>query len=325
MTKASSVLMLRQPHNDGVGAQLLRIFSTYAISANWNMDFTYENLGSVDNQVFENVSEVDKWNSFLQRILPRKIFETDEFRWVLSHENHRPQILLSQIRFLELLGTRNLHIINSPQVIVNRFPKYLTNLQNLEGVSEYRMPRNSKKLKISVHIRQGEIYFSQFKSRYLPLSYFESIVQSIIETLRSEKIEYEIRVFFEPNQEKLLDPNHPSVKLSLSIDPSNPHLQKMREGYFQIIPEYPSKTQTPYLYNSSLVTNQSAFQTFLDFLNSDILVISKSSFSYLAGLLTRELLVVHPQFSHPPLPSWLSTQELKTFRKQLELWITKFK
>lgn len=51
--------------------------------------------------------------------------------------------------------------------------------------------------------------------------------------------------------------------------------------------------------------NDTIENTFLGLVYADILVISKSSFSYTAGLLTDGLVIYHPGFWHPPLESWI--------------------
>jgi len=58
-------------------------------------------------------------------------------------------------------------------------------------------------------------------------------------------------------------------------------------------------------HNSVLHLNEDVKTTFLGLIASDVLVQSKSSFSYVAGLLTNGI-VYHIPFWHPPMSKWIS-------------------
>lgn len=314
-------LKLRQPVFDGAGAQMLRIFSTYAISKNWNLDFTYDKLSSVYTQVFKHGDEIDLWNNFLEKALPNPQDVPSKFDFVVNHNRHHPSLLYSQIRSLNFLGFNCLHIIDSPQVIIKRFPKYLNCLQSLEGISHFRKPSKSDNLTIAIHIRQGEVSLSQFRSRHLPLSYFESILANISSLLMNECIDFTVNLYLEPNQEKTLDANDPLIKHSLSVDPDNPNLIAISQNQFRILNETPSQLKTPHLYFSTLNQSESAYETFIGLLNADIVIISKSSFSYLAGLLNSDSLVIYPEQWDPPLSTWISAEHVANFRFNFLRWV----
>jgi hypothetical protein len=261
------------------------------------------------------------WNNFLAEILPSNQTLSDKFHKVIYHKNHRPIFLQGQIRTLDFLGLHSLHVIDSPQVIINRFPHYLSCLQSLEGVSRYQLPKNKEKLKVAIHIRQGELSLSQFKSRFLPLSYFESILEIVSGLLTKKGLDFEVKLFMEPNQEKLVEESDLLIKDSLKLDPSNPNLIRVGNNKFRISNETPSMSKTPHLYAAQLHLLKSAYETFLNLISADILVISKSSFSYLAGLLNTGSLVIYPMDWDPPLSHWILPDTKDTFRANLNLWI----
>jgi hypothetical protein len=57
--------------------------------------------------------------------------------------------------------------------------------------------------------------------------------------------------------------------------------------------------------NTVLHLNEDVKTTFIGLIVSDVLVQSKSSFSYVAGLLTQGI-VYHIPFWHPPMSKWIS-------------------
>jgi hypothetical protein len=168
-----------------------------------------------------------------------------------------------------------------------------------------------------LHIRQGELALSQFKDRYLGLEYFEQVLRLIIPTLSQSQIPHELIVCTESNQEKLLPASDIKIIESIRLDPLNPNLIKVDDKHFKVVHEKPTTSDTPLLTQCKWSEGQGAYSDFLTFLNADILVLSKSSFSYLAALLNPNALVIYPDFWHPPLSTWVSTKDEATLLSRL--------
>jgi hypothetical protein len=69
---------------------------------------------------------------------------------------------------------------------------------------------------------------------------------------------------------------------------------------------------------ADLHLNDDVFETFHHFVKSDVLFLAKSTFSYLGGILGRNVCVYEP-FWHPKLPGWLSPDELDERRIEAAL------
>jgi hypothetical protein len=306
------VLHVRQPHNDGVGAQLFRIFSAYAIAKEWNMDFSYEPLNKVDNQVFQSKNlELESWNAFLAKLLPLNSSIRMSPRLRFIHRNHRPAKLLSVIRGLDLMRIPATHILDSPQVITNKNPEMLAQLNFDNSIRTFLKKKSSESINVVLHIRQGELALSQFRDRYLPLGYFESFLAEFLPRLFQSGISFTVSITTEPGQNNLIRGDDPKVIESIKINPENPALKPVGENLYKLIHEKPSYAQTPYLMNANWLPPRSSWDDFRVFLNADVLVLSKSSFSYLAGILNKKAIVVCPQFWHPALPGWYSSSDFE--------------
>jgi hypothetical protein len=62
--------------------------------------------------------------------------------------------------------------------------------------------------------------------------------------------------------------------------------------------------------------NESIQDTFLGFVYADVLVLSRSSFSYVAGFLTDATVIYDPNFWHTPLKSWINSSLFETILEQ---------
>lgn len=316
--RSKPILHIRQPHFDGVGAQLFRIFSAYAIAKAWEMDFSFEPLNEVDNQVFQNNDlELESWNAFLANLLPLDSNLQSVPKLNLIHRNHRPVKLLSAIRGLEFIGIPARHTIDSPQVITNRNPHMLASLDFSDSIKTFATPKSSKSVNIVLHIRQGELALSQFRDRYLPLGYFESFLAKFLPKLVQSGTSFEVSITTEPGQNNLIDSADPKILESLKVDPANPAVIPVGENFYMICQEKPSYAHTPYLMNAQWLPPATSWADFKVFLNADILVLSKSSFSYLAGVLNRKAIIVCPNFWHPPLPGWYSPADTQKIFAEL--------
>lgn len=312
-----SVLKVRQPHFDGAGAQILRVITTYAIAKHWDLDFSFNQLASIDTQAFAHQDESILWNTFLLQLLPNNPCKLENYTKEVIHKNHRPWLLRKKIQVGDFFKGGRLHVIDSPQVIINKFPEILLHLDFKHQIAVHKKLRKQNTLRVVVHIRQGELAFSQYEERRLDLAYFEGILSLITPILDNRQIPYEILVCSEPNQDTLIPANDPRVIESLRLDPRNRNVLRIDNAFFKVVHENPSFDKTPILKKSNWIHNQSAYSDFLEFLNADILLISKSSFSYLGGLLNSDALVITPEFWLPPLPSWVSMKDKPRLKSQL--------
>jgi hypothetical protein len=312
------ILKIVQPHHDGVGAQVLRILSGYAIARRWRLGFYYDLLESVDNQIFEQSSECPpEWNSFLHNHLPRTTNELPVDLKTISHVNHRPLVLYSSIKVSELLGREAIHEISSPHVVTNQYPSLFDGLDFGDLNMLYSRGKGDKKFRIVLHIRQGELVLSQFRERYLELSYFENVLNAILPTLENFRINYEVFVVTEPGQDNLLCGSEPKILESLRIDPSNRNLKKIDDDTYKILREVPDPIHTPLLSKARWTQGKTSWADFQLFLSADLFIMSKSSFSYLAGVINRKALVIYPEFWHPRLARWQTLKHLDQLHNTL--------
>jgi hypothetical protein len=307
----SNILKLRQPNLDGIGAQFHRIISAYAIAQKFRVPLQYDYISEYDEQIFRaNKNALFKWNSFLQELIPNFVDDMEICREVV-HQNHRLLPVYLKLITAQCRKERTVHVINSPHTITNRYPSFLEKLDfsNVAQSHSYRIGSQDL-IRIAIHLRRGELGLSQFKDRYLSLSYYENILSQIIPKLESRGIPYEITIPVEPGQDKLLELDDPKVRLSLKIDPNNPNLIRVSKSKFRLVYEIPSTLNTPFLMRAKWIESGDAWEDFLKFLNADIFIMSKSSLSYVAAIINKHKKVIYPDFWHPKLSSWLSSNDL---------------
>ncbi len=317
---------------DGVGAQIQRIVSVYAVSRLINASYLHSPLVDFDPQIFtdstyaERLQEIKKWNSlFRADLLPYVHLNGD----LVFRTNN---IGVWQLRILNFLSrfsnSRIVCKMGNPRKITDRFPDILNTATEMisPNFSKEELLTGSEDFKIVVHIRQGVLALSQFKDRLLPLSHYEKVIETVSRLLDSMGIQYQILIPQEGGQTRNLSVANSNVIQSMAIDPVNSQVRINNDGTVTLIHESPNLQSTPTLFKAKWLDPTSAFSDFELMLNADMLVTSKSSFSFLAGLINGKAIKIYAPFWHSAPSDWLSADNLdldKLFEKIGELHASK--
>lgn len=284
---------------------------------------------NIDNQVFNSSGFDNKeWFLFLDTIIPSvTLNEFHDIRKIV-HKRQSFWFFFAKVLFFKIIRMKVIHEIDSPQVITNKYPRLFENSFDINKIGQFRRLPNQKDSIVVFHIRQGELALSQFQSRYLPLTYFEKIAAEIMHVHENLRIDFKLLVPVEPGQNSLISINDPKIRKSMEIDPFNKRVIKVNDDYVRIENEKPTIKSTPILFGANWLEPREPWNDFVEMISSDILVMSKSSFSYLCALLNPNAIIIYTPFWHPPLKNWLVYRSddtwLVEFRKELSQRIGTF-
>lgn len=303
---------------DGMGAQILRIISLKAISDELHCDFEPFKILNFDEAVFNNFDKtmkkeiINKW----ENLLLIKTNTNNKFKITINFNSSRIFWLyliraISKITFIRFKVK-----CAFPAAVIDKSSYIYENCRNY--LNHVAIPTSQNKaLKIVIHIRRGEVLLSQFKFRYLPFDYYENILSIIIPILNENKTEYNITVLLEKITNPFLSSQSEKVIASLLENPYNPNLLLQGTGDYLLVDDPIDALRFPSLASCSMKSNNDAFSDFVDMCNSDILVVSKSSFSFAAGLLNQRALKIFPSFWHSPPTTWVDADKLAMNAKLL--------
>lgn len=312
---------------DGLGAQFQRILTLKALSESINCNFESFVLEKYDEAVFNDfdserkLREINKWSNLLNiNSCYRRPFS------ISIKTNPSKLAYLYIYRFIAKITFLRIRLLIAfPAILIDKNPwiyeffgKYLK--QNLLH------PNTSKKLQIVIHIKRGEALLSQFKDRYLPFDYYEDLLKLLVIEFSLLNIEYSVAVLVEKISNPVLESNNPKVINSIQTDSSNPYLVPLQNGKFYLLDEVFDEEKYPYLAQGLFIRNNDAFADFKLMCNADILLISKSSFSFTAGLLNAGALKIYNPFWHTPSGRWFTQQQFIQQPKEILLkWMNQNK
>lgn len=308
---------------DGIGAQLQRIISLKAISEHLGCGFCKFKIINFDETVFlsftsdQKESMLKKWEQLLD------IDSVESRSGLQIRFNPKRLSYLYLIRIFTKLSFIPIKLsIAFPGPLIDRNNNLYEFCKNY-SVEREQINIQSSVIHIVVHLRRGEALLSQFRSRYLPFEYYEDLLAIIVSEIKASSYDYKITVISEDNSNIILSSNDVKVINSIEIDTFNPYLVKQPNGDYVILNDNIDKDKYPILFSGAVKFSGDAFTDFNEMLRADILLISKSSFSFTAGLLNGKALKIYPSFWHNPPSTWVNFDVFTAdYRRYINEFIT---
>jgi predicted Fe-Mo cluster-binding NifX family protein len=162
----------------------------------------------------------------------------------------------------------------------------------LKEVSPFHSARSAT-FRIAIHVRRGE-ELAVDSNRMLPNSYYIASTMRIVAALKQLGIPFVCELYTEiPSKAFVVTPHSQGINGRLSapvvIDPKMNRIEE-----FDVIP------------NLHKCINLDAIESLRGMATADALIISRSSFSYLAALFSKGIVIYYP-FWHRPLKEWLTS------------------
>lgn len=308
-------LQLEQKHLDGLGAQTHRAISLLAIASFLNVQCEIGNLQQRAQGVLipEYTSdELESWNRLLTltiRGVKRKSWTRDFNNcWTIKPKRLWLALVITFV-LTTVLPIRIKLLIEDPHSITNRFPFFLEKLRKKIQIGDL-IPLQAS-FRIVVHLRQGDILLPQFAYRQMSLLDYEETLSKIKQVISNHGLS---------SCEILLVSNPSSFKLN---EVTTADLQKQDydvltlqgtifhgEVDFSSLTPVINETEHPNLFFSTRYMNTDSFQDLLTLISADILIMSKSSFSYVAAFMNRTGIIICPDFWHPRLSDWIDPKSV---------------
>jgi hypothetical protein len=282
---------------DGVGAQLQRIYGIYSISRLLGASYLHTPLACVDYQglaaLERNVADPGfhhEFNDLFQirsDVLPADSIRTMHLPYVSMEIFHQLVAMVDR----RDSGRSYLVQLVTPYGIADRFPDCYEVCKEISPFEAYL--RDGDTLRVAIHVRRGELLVLD-SDRMLPNSYYINVAQQVARVLDALKLDYRIELCTEvPNHDILVQSDHHGISNRINAPVVvSPDMCRLDE--FSVLP------------NLVHCVNERTIDCIRRLATADIVVMSRSSFSYLAGILNRDGIVLYHPFWHSPLSSWMT-------------------
>jgi len=280
-------------HADGAGAQIQRIISIYLISKIFSVGYIHQGIKNISYQgakcMEENKEDPDqiaKYNELIQLASTPfeeihqigKVFDISER--LISQYRDNPKNTLLVIQFAgTIMDERPGFLLPGPHIFSwNIRPSLI-----------------ARPIIVAIHVRRGELFVVD-SGRMLPNSYYIECMEALHSIFTEAKVPYEFHLHTEVlTKPTLITPSHHGIcdriPKSVLVTPED---SKMDD--FKTIP------------NIKYHINEYPVDTLKALTLSDVLLASRSSFSYVAGILKRDGVVLFHPFWHSLAPGWIPTR-----------------
>jgi hypothetical protein len=195
-----------------------------------------------------------------------------------------------------------------PYGIADRFPDCYEACKEISPFAS--SIREGRGLRVAVHVRRGDLFVVD-SHRMLPNAYYIDVAQKVVRELEARGMDYQIELFTEvPHSALTVLPGHHGIATRIQA-PVVVTPEMSRLGDFDVLPNLVRHVNGP------------AIDCIRKLATADVLVMSRSSLSYLAGILNRRGIVLYRPFWHRAPSSWVTVDRdgefgQATFGKALE-------
>ena len=278
---------------DGAGAQLQRILSIYIVAKAFGVGYIHQGLAAMTYQgakcLENNASDPDqvhRYNSLFH--LPSdtpnppkfdqtfKVFDISEA--IINQFKDKPENTLLVIQFAGTMIDANPHLFES----ILPFP----------WAKPLRPHAAHNPIIVAVHVRRGELLVVD-SHRMLPNSYYVDCIRALHALFTHAGLAHEFHIHTEVlTKSTVITPQHHGIcdrtKEPVVVGPEDSHMED-----FAGLP------------NVVLRINEDPVDTLKALCTCDVLLASRSSFSYVAAIVKKGIVLFHP-FWHALAPSWIA-------------------
>lgn len=297
-TYANDILM------DGAGAQLQKMYSIYALSRFLDVSYvhsplaaiSYHGLASVENNsglpaiterynaIFKIPSDFEPPVSAIVSTLP--IADLHSLCRIKDHAKQSDEFHLVRIM--------------SSHLITNKHPQML---QYAQALSPF-IAKSSPVFRLAIHVRRGDLLIFD-SARMLPNAYYITTALKIINILRKLDISFVCELYTElASKTFLVTSGHYGIGSRLqepvAMDPEECHIRE-----FEVLP------------NLQKFINTDPIEALTSLATADLLIMSRSAFSYLPAVLNKKGIIVYVPFYSNPLPEWIDATQQDSFEDKI--------
>jgi hypothetical protein len=306
---------------DGSGAQIQRILALFATAKSVNIGYIHTEIADLGPNPGDSFDNLEQRKEFLIRLnqlieLPSDKIYVKKIRIKKKSLNSTAVKLLPVVR--KILNYLKITLVIEVESVYDWIDKQPHHYERAVKILRDNFPKtlnSNQKLVIDCHIRRAIVpeFMADGKPnpRYTKDSYFQNSIRQISEISKEKNIELLIRVHTDVSSE-LSASREWRIPADISRETVNyweslgivekDNLKLSKEILFDELAKFGTV---------EILSNIDPISAWRSMENSDILIVSKSSFSYIGGLIRGVKPVIFCNFWHSGLPTWLQFDEFK--------------
>lgn len=290
---------------DGIGAQLQRIFGIYSLSRKFRIGYIHSPIIGTVEELAHNLNSEASMQNLLDQVNSRFNFSSSNLKEELNIQTvHNLTLRILFEYFLKsVFGKKSILLrICLPFGILDNHPNWYKYAAT-EIRSKTKNDKVPERYEIVIHVRYGYKPIAETNSasspRFLPLTYYPAAIKEI---LKREKMSLNSEILVhtdipkESGKWKPFQESKISELKSIGYEFKESSLDfngiDLKNEYFSEFSNLSVKHCAPLL------------DTLDDMIAANILLMSRSSFSYIAGILNRNIVYIPRSHGHGKMSRW---------------------
>jgi hypothetical protein len=280
---------------DGAGAQLQRVYGVYALSRALGVPYVHtpiEHIGYHGLTALENDAPTAELLSDVNRVfaIPSDL-EVPRAPVVHDQPDADAEAIAAIRDAPPAGGAFHLIRICLPYPVTDRDPETYRCVQAISPFPHYR----SDVFRVAIHVRRGDLHAVD-SDRMLPNSYYLSCARQLVKLLRRLGIPFVCELYTE------------AVTRTFEVTPQHHGISGRTAENVTFHPGMDSLEDFDAVPNLERHVNLDPIESLRRMATADALIMSRSSFSYVAAILSRNSTVICHPFWHGAMQDWLLSE-----------------
>ena len=309
--------------SDGAGAQLQRIAAVYSISQEFGLNYFHQEILHIESNPGDGFETLESKSDFIRKL--NRNFRITQANCSGQHTTaHLKYRKIMKFRFSArvyffLAGLRKifsgkhfLFVCDNPYPILENYPSIYRHFTKRFGK---KVRSNEKCIQIQMHVRSSKNGNELMSSRHVELSWYVDILKFIDSILKPLDLKYRVMIHTDAPLEAVnwepLDMSAATEKFWKSANVMD-HERKISLNPTDFQREF------NFVENLEVIRDIDPVQAWEIMSEADVLVLGRSSFSIIAGLINNHSLTIVPTYRHKFPSGWL-IQENKVEFSRLQI------
>ena len=300
--------------NDGAGAQIQRIAAVYSISIEFGLKYIQQDVIHIESNPGDGFKTTESKDNFICKL--NEYFRITEVNCSSPHTTvtlryHKimkfrlgARLYFLSAGILSFFSRKHLmYVCDNPYPILENYPNIYRHFTNRFGK---KIRSDEEGIQIQLHIRGSKNGNQLMSSRQVELSWYIAILRFIDVILKRLELNYRVIIHTDaPSEEikwKPLDISEATKRFWKSASVMNQH------GEITLSP-IDFKREFDFVKNLEVIRNIDPIQAWEMMSFADVLVLGRSSFSIIAGLINDHSLIISPKYRHKFPQKWLIKED----------------
>ena len=315
--------------SDGAGAQLQRIAAVYSLSQEFGLNYIHQEILHIESNPGDGFETLESKRDFIRKL-------NENFR--ITHVNCPKPHITTHLKYRKIMkfrfgarvyfffaGLRTifsakhfLYVCDNPYPILENYPNIYQHFTNRFGKED----RSKEKcIQVQMHVRGSKNGNELMSTRQVDLNWYVDILKYINSTLKLLDLKYRVIIHTDAPLEAV---NWEPLDISVATEQFWKSANAMNHERKISLTPIDFQKEFIFVENLEVVRDIDPVQAWEMMSEADVLILGRSSFSIVAGLINNHSVTITPTYRHKFPSGWIIQENDVEFSKLQKIRLEKY-